>query len=180
MTKQKKPKITNCAIYPGSFDPITFGHINIATRGLKIFDTVIVAVAVNTSKQTTFTLEERLELLNNVFQEEENIVVESFRGLLVDYVRKKGAQAILRGIRTNTDFDYEFQIALANKSMDPDVEQVFMMTESNYLFHSSSIIKEVVALGGSAREMVPTIVEEKLKEKLCGQFKKGDTQNADH
>lgn len=161
-----KKKITNCAIYPGSFDPITFGHVNIVKRALKIFDRIIVAVAINTTKQGTFTIEERVDMMREVFKDEPNVEVTSFSGLLVDYVRKRHAQAILRGIRTVTDFDYEFQMALANKSLDPDVEQVFMMTEGKYLYHSSSIIKEIVSLGGSVREMLPSVVEERLREKL--------------
>jgi len=166
INEKTKRKITNCAIYPGSFDPFTFGHVNIVQRALKIFDTIIIAVAINTSKRGTFTVRERVTMLNKVFQDEPNVLVDSFSGLLVDYVRNKGAQAILRGIRTVTDFDYEFQMALANKSMDPNVEQVFMMTEGKYLYYSSSIIKEIVSLGGSAREMVPEIVEKNLRKKL--------------
>ncbi len=167
MSDEKKPKITNCAIYPGSFDPVTFGHINIVNRGLKVFDRIIVAVAINTTKTTTFTLEERADILRDIFKDYSNVEIGSFSGLLVDYVRNKGAQAILRGIRTITDFDYEFQMALANKSLDPNVEQVYMMTEGKYLYHSSSIIKEIVFLGGSAKEMIPESVEKNLKIKLC-------------
>jgi pantetheine-phosphate adenylyltransferase len=166
MIHKNKRKITSCAIYPGSFDPFTFGHVNIVQRALKIFDTIIIAVAINTSKKGTFTVRERVVMLNKVFENEPNVIVDSFSGLLVDYVRNKSAQAILRGIRTVTDFDYEFQMALANKSMDPNVEQVFMMTEGQYLYYSSSIIKEIVSLGGSVREMVPEIVEKNLRKKL--------------
>ncbi len=163
----KRPeKITNCAIYPGSFDPITYGHISVVKRGLKIFDTIIVAVAVNTSKKTVFTERERVDMIKEIFKNEPHVYVDSFRGLLVEYVRRKKAQAILRGIRTVTDFDYEFQMALANKSLDPTVEQVFMMTEGKYLYYSSSIIKEIVSLGGSVREMVPEVVEKALRRKL--------------
>jgi len=160
-------KITSCAVYPGSFDPITYGHVSIVHRALKIFDKIIIAVAINTSKKGTFSVNERLSMMKEIFKGEENVEVHSFPGLLVDYVRTRGAQAILRGIRTVTDFDYEFQMALANKSMDPEVEQVFMMTEGKYLYQSSSIIKEIVSLGGSAHEMVPPIVEKNLKKKLC-------------
>ena len=163
---RNKRKITNCAIYPGSFDPFTFGHVNIVQRALKIFDRIIIAVAINTSKKGTFTVRERVVMLKEVFRSEPNVEVDSFSGLLVDYVRRKGARSILRGIRTVTDFDYEFQMALANKSMDPSVEQVFMMTEGKYLYYSSSIIKEIVALGGTARDMVPEVVEKRLRKKL--------------
>ena len=166
MGGERKAKITNRAIYPGSFDPITYGHVNIVKRALKIFDQIIVAVAINTTKQGTFTIEERLAMMQEVFKGEPNVEVVSFSGLLVDYVRTRSAKAILRGIRTVTDFDYEFQMALANKSLDPDVEQVFMMTEGKYLYHSSSIIKEIVSLGGSVQEMLPPIVEKRMREKL--------------
>jgi len=166
MANARKSKITSCAVYPGSFDPITFGHINIVKRALKIFDKIIVAIAKNTSKKTTFTDKERLEMLREIFQDEAQVEVDSFQGLLVDYVRIRKAHVILRGIRTVTDFDYEFQMALANKSLDPEVEQVFMMTEAKYLYYSSSIIKEIVALGGTAREMVPDLVEKNLRKKL--------------
>jgi pantetheine-phosphate adenylyltransferase len=153
-------------IYPGSFDPITYGHVNIVDRALNIFDHIIVAVAINTSKSGTFTIEERVDMMQEVFKEMPDVEVDSFSGLLVDYVRSRKAQAILRGIRTVTDFDYEFQMALANKSLDPDVEQVFMMTEGKYLYHSSSIIKEIVSLGGSVGEMLPPVVEQRLRQKL--------------
>jgi len=166
MGGEGKVKITNCVIYPGSFDPITFGHVNIVKRALKIFDRIIVAVAINRTKTGTFAIEERMDMMEEVFKDEPNVEVVSFSGLLVDYVRTRSAQAILRGIRTVTDFDYEFQMALANKSLDPEVEQVFMMTEGKYLYHSSSIIKEIVSLGGSVREMLPAVVEMRLREKL--------------
>ncbi len=159
--------MSRCVVYPGSFDPITFGHVNIVHRALKIFDKVIVAVAINTSKKNTFTVEERVEMLKTILADEANAEVTSFSGLLVDFVRKVRAQAVLRGVRTVTDFDYEFQMALANKSLDPEVEQVFMMTEGKYLYYSSSIIKEIVSLGGSVQDMVPPIVEKRLREKLC-------------
>ena len=161
-----KAKKANLVIYPGSFDPITYGHVNIVERALNIFDRIIVAVAINTSKSGTFSIEERVAMMQEVLKDEPDVEVDSFSGLLVDYVRSRKAQAILRGIRTVTDFDYEFQMALANKSLDPNVEQVFMMTEGKYLYHSSSIIKEIVSLGGSVEEMLPPIVEKKLSEKL--------------
>ncbi|MGW8320849.1 MAG: pantetheine-phosphate adenylyltransferase [Thermodesulfobacteriota bacterium] len=161
-----KAEIRNCVIYPGSFDPITYGHVNIVERALHIFDRIIVAVAINTTKSGTFSIEERVDMMKEVFKDVPNVEVDSFSGLLVDYVRDRRALAILRGIRTVTDFDYEFQMALANKSLDPNVEQVFMMTEGKYLYHSSSIIKEIVSLGGSVEEMLPPVVEKKLSEKL--------------
>ena len=161
-----KAKKGNLVVYPGSFDPITYGHVNIVERALNIFDRIIVSVAINTSKSGTFSIEERVTMMQEVFKDEPAVEVDSFSGLLVDYVRTRKAQAILRGIRTVTDFDYEFQMALANKSLDPNVEQVFMMTEGKYLYHSSSIIKEIVSLGGSVGEMLPPIVEKRLAAKL--------------
>ena len=166
MGGEGEAKKSNCVIYPGSFDPITYGHVNIVDRALSIFDRIIVAVAINTTKSGTFTIEERVSMMQEVFKDEPDVEVDSFSGLLVDYVRTRQAQAILRGIRTVTDFDYEFQMALANKSLDPNVEQVYMMTEGKYLYHSSSIIKEIVSLGGSVEEMLPPVVEKKLSEKL--------------
>jgi pantetheine-phosphate adenylyltransferase len=166
MGSEGKTEIENCVIYPGSFDPITYGHVNIVKRALTIFDRIVVAVAINTTKSGTFSIEERVGMMQEVFRDDPDVEVDSFSGLLVDYVRSRRAQAILRGIRTVTDFDYEFQMALANKSLDPNVEQVFMMTEGKYLYHSSSIIKEIVSLGGSVEEMLPPIVEKKLSEKL--------------
>ena len=163
----EQDKIINRAIYPGSFDPITYGHISIVRRSLKIFDEVIIAVAVNTTKKTVFSEQQRVRMIREIFKNEAHVYVDSFQGLLVDYVRRKKAQTILRGIRTVTDFDYEFQMALANKSLDPNVEQVFMMTEGKYLYYSSSIIKEIVSLGGSVRDMVPEVVEKGLIKKLC-------------
>ena len=161
-----KAKKKNLVIYPGSFDPITYGHVNIVERALTIFDRIVVAVAINTTKSGTFSIEERVSMMQEVFKDEPDVEVDSFSGLLVDYVRTRQALAILRGIRTVTDFDYEFQMALANKSLDPNVEQVYMMTEGKYLYHSSSIIKEIVSLGGAVEEMLPPIVEKKLGEKL--------------
>ena len=166
MGSKGKAKKENLVIYPGSFDPITYGHVNIVERALTIFDRIVVAVAINTSKSGTFSIEERVGMMQEVFKDEPDVEVDSFSGLLVDYVRTRQAQAILRGIRTVTDFDYEFQMALANKSLDPNVEQVFMMTEGKYLYHSSSIIKEIVSLGGAVEEMLPPVVEKKLSEKL--------------
>jgi len=154
------------AVFPGSFDPLTKGHINVIERGVEIFDEVIVAVAVNLSKNGTFNLDERLEILRDIFTGREDISVDCFDGLLVDYVKKKGTNVILRGLRTVTDFEYELTMALANKSICPEVETVFLVSASTYGHISSSLIKEVVALGGSVSNMVPPAVEEKLRAKL--------------
>lgn len=154
------------AIYPGSFDPFTKGHRNIIERGVKVFDRVIVAVAHNTSKKTIFTLEERVELLNEIFRGRDDVKVDYFDGLLVEYAKKIGTNIVLRGMRTVSDFEYELQMALANKTLNPELEIVFMVTDSEFAHISSSVIKEVVSLGGSAGHMVPETVEVKLKEKL--------------
>ncbi|MEE9251839.1 MAG: pantetheine-phosphate adenylyltransferase [Thermodesulfobacteriota bacterium] len=154
------------ALYPGSFDPLTRGHINIVERGTRIFDEVVVSVAHNLSKKTTFTLEERLEILKETFRDHSKVRVDYFDGLLVNYARTLGTNILLRGLRTVSDFEYELRMALANKSLSPELETVFMVTESDYGHISSSLIKEIVSLGGSAADMVPKLVEEKLRGKL--------------
>ncbi|MBI4209713.1 MAG: pantetheine-phosphate adenylyltransferase [Deltaproteobacteria bacterium] len=154
------------AVYPGSFDPPTYGHVNIVERSIQVFDKVIVAVATNSSKQTTFTPQERVEILRTLFEKEPRVEVDGFEGLLVDYVKKKKATAILRGLRTVYDFEFEFQMALANKKLDERIDTVFMMTDAKYAFYSSSIIKEIVRLAGETRGMLPPIVEERLKKKI--------------
>ncbi|MEQ9619405.1 MAG: pantetheine-phosphate adenylyltransferase [Deltaproteobacteria bacterium] len=154
------------AIYPGSFDPFTKGHQNVIERGVKVFDQVVVAVAHNTSKKTVFTLEERVEILNEIFQGRDDVKVDYFEGLLVQYANKMGTNVVLRGMRTVSDFEYELQMALANKMLSPELETVFMVTDSEFSHVSSSVIKEVIALGGPATHMVPEIVEKRLRKKL--------------
>jgi pantetheine-phosphate adenylyltransferase len=154
------------AIYPGSFDPFTNGHINIIERGVKVFNTVIVAVSHHVSKKTTFTLQERVEIIREIFPNGSEVKVDYFEGLLVDYAKKIGTNIVLRGMRTVSDFEYEFQMALANKTLYSELETVFMVTESAYSHISSSLIKEIITLGGSTKEMIPEIVEQKLREKL--------------
>jgi pantetheine-phosphate adenylyltransferase len=154
------------AIYPGSFDPFTNGHKNIIERGVKVFDQIIVAVAHNTSKKTVFTVEERVEILNEVFENRDNVKVDYFEGLLVEYIKTKGTNIVLRGMRTVSDFEFEMQMALANKTLSSELETVFMVTDSEFSHISSSVIKEVVSLNGSASHMVPEIVEKRLREKL--------------
>ncbi len=158
--------MSKVAVYPGSFDPFTRGHMNIIDRGIKVFDKVIVAVAHNKSKNTIFTLEERVQILQTLFEGRKDVEVDSFEGLLVDYVVKRGTNVVLRGMRTVSDFEYELQMALANKTLNNEVETVFMVTDSEFSHISSSVIKEVVSLNGSASHMVPDIVESKLRDKL--------------
>jgi pantetheine-phosphate adenylyltransferase len=154
------------AVYPGSFDPFTNGHKNIIERGVKVFDQIVVAVAHNTSKKTVFTVEERVEILNEVFKDRGDVKVDFFEGLLVDYIKRKGTNIVLRGMRTVSDFEFEMQIALANKTLSSDLETVFMVTDSEFAHISSTVIKEVTSLGGTVSHMVPEIVEKRLREKL--------------
>ncbi len=154
------------AVYPGSFDPFTNGHLNIIERGVKVFDSVTVAVAHNVSKKTIFTLDERVEIIREIFKHRPEVKVDYFQGLLVEYAKKIGTNIVLRGMRTVSDFEYELQMALSNKTLYPGLETIFMVTESPYSHISSSLIKEIISLGGSAREMVPEIVDKKLRRKL--------------
>lgn len=154
------------AIYPGSFDPVTNGHVDIAQRGLRLFDKIIVAILENPVKNFLFTVEERIEMLESSFEEYPNIEVETFDGLLVDYAARKDSIAILRGMRAVSDFEYEFQLALMNRKLNREVQTVFLMTSLRWIFTSSSIIKEAAQFGGDIKGMVPAIVNEKLKEKF--------------
>ena len=153
-------------VYPGTFDPITNGHVNIIHRALEINDSLIVAVASNINKRSLFSIEERVNMIQQVFKDAPGVKVEWFEGLLVNYMKHRGAKVILRGLRTVTDFEYEFQMALTNKMLSWDTETVFMMTDGAFAHFSSTIIKEVVVLGGSAANMVPEIVEKELRIKF--------------
>lgn len=155
------------AVCPGSFDPITYGHMNIIKRGFAIFDRIIVAVAFNISKKTTFTVEERVSIIQDLFHDEARVTVDAFDGLLVDYVVRKKAVAVLRGIRTVTDYENEMQMALTNKMLNPQIESVLMMTDGAYSHISSSNIKEIVKLGGNAESMVPKSVQTLLRRKFA-------------
>jgi pantetheine-phosphate adenylyltransferase len=152
-------------IYPGSFDPITNGHLNLVERALHIFDRVIVAVATNLAKTAIFTPEERVEMIRTALQNDPRVTVESFEGLLVDYLTSKNVNVILRGLRQLSDFDYEFQMTFMNRRLKRDVETIFMMTGYKWFYVNSRIIKEVVFAGGSVKGMVPEIVCKKLQEK---------------
>lgn len=150
------------AVYPGSFDPITFGHLDIINRGLRIFDEVIIAVASNSAKNSLFTIEERVELIRSVLGGNASAKVDTFDGLLVDYVLSQQATVIIRGLRAVSDFEYEFQIAQMNRSITLDVETLFMMTSVPYSYLSSSIVKEVSSLNGPVDGLVPPIVKKAL------------------
>jgi len=154
------------AVYPGSFDPITNGHLDILNRGLELFDKVIVAVAYNIEKNALFTVEERMELVRLSVNHNENVLVDTFYGLLVDYVKKVNARFVIRGLRAMSDFEYEFQMASMNRNLNQEMDTLFMMTSKDYYFISSRTIKEVHHFGGSIKGLVPEIVEEKLNEKL--------------
>jgi pantetheine-phosphate adenylyltransferase len=159
------------AVYPGSFDPITNGHIDLLERALKIFDNVIVAVAANPGKQPLFSIEERLEMIKDSLAHhplKNRVKVDLFQGLLVDYVQSIPAKAIVRGLRAISDFEYEFQMALMNRKLNANIETSFIMTGMRWIYISSRIIKEVVGSGGNVSGLVPDIVEKKLTERLAG------------
>ena len=151
------------AIYPGSFDPPTAGHLNIVERGLSIFKKIIIAVAKNTSKDSLFSPEERVRLLKEILRKNKNVEVTYFHGLLVEYAKKKKAKVILRGLRTVADYEYELQMAFSNKSLYPEIETVFLMTENRYSHLSSTLIKEIAHFGGSVAKLVPPQVQAALK-----------------
>ena len=155
------------AIYPGSFDPITNGHLDIVRRGLGIFDRIIVAVLYNPSKKSLFSVEERLDMINQSLVDMPGAEADSFDGLLIDYAQQKQAVAILRGLRAVSDFDYEFQLALMNRRLNRDIQTLFLMTGLRWIFTSSSIIREAAAFGGDVSGMVPPYVEQQLKKKMA-------------
>jgi pantetheine-phosphate adenylyltransferase len=154
------------AIYPGSFDPVTNGHIDIAKRGLKLFDKIIVAILQNPGKQSLFTIQERLEMLKEAMSGIDHIEFDTFDGLLVDYAQSRKAQAVLRGMRAVSDFEYEFQLALMNRKLNREIETVFLMTGLRWIFTSSSIIKEAARFGGDISDMVPQGVNRRLQGKF--------------
>jgi pantetheine-phosphate adenylyltransferase len=154
------------AIYPGSFDPVTNGHIDIAKRGLKLFDGIIIAILHNPGKQSLFTVDERLEMLHESMSGIDDIEFDTFDGLLVDYAQKRNAIAVLRGMRAVSDFEYEFQLALMNRKLNREIETVFLMTGLRWIFTSSSIIKEAARFGGDVSDMVPPEVNHRIKAKF--------------
>ena len=153
------------AIYPGSFDPLTNGHVDIIERGARLFDRIIVGVLINLEKSPLFTVPERVNIARSVFRDYSNVEVDTFDGLLVDYARRKHATVIVRGLRAISDFEYEMQMALMNRRLNSDVETVFMMPAEPYTYLSSRLVKEVVALGGTVTGLVPRVVEDRLREK---------------
>jgi len=154
------------AIYPGSFDPLTNGHLDLVERGAKIFDELIVAILRNPEKQALFSVEERREMLETMTTRFSNVRVDTFDGLMVDYATRVGATAVLRGIRAISDYEYELQMALMNRKLEPRLETVFMMPAEAYSYLSSRLVREIASLGGSVRGLVPEMVEEKLHRKV--------------
>jgi pantetheine-phosphate adenylyltransferase len=157
------------ALYPGSFDPITFGHLDILQRATELFDDVIVTIAINKRKEAVFTGDERKSLLKQCLQDKswaKNVQVEKFSGLLVNFARKKKAKTLIRGVRQISDFEYEFRMALTNRRLAPDVDTVFLMPNEHLTFISASLVKEVASWGGDLSSFVPVVVAKALKEKL--------------
>ncbi len=154
------------AVYPGSFDPITNGHVDIIQRGLRLFDRVVVGVLVNDAKAPLFSAEERVAIVEDVFAAERRVTVAAFKGLLVEFARSRGACALVRGLRAVSDFEYEFQMALMNRRLAPEIETAFLMADEHQVYTSSRLIKEVAALGGNVEGLVPPIVGARLAAKL--------------
>lgn len=168
-----------CAIYPGTFDPITFGHIDLAQRALRLFDRLIVAIGTDSTKQPTFTMEERVRMAELAFADlKDQIKITSFDGLLVDFARTMKAQAIIRGLRAVSDFEYEFQLASMNRQLAPDLESIFLTPAKEYAFVSSSLVKEVAGLGGDVSHFVPEAIEQMLTSKL-GEAQASSAKNSD-
>jgi pantetheine-phosphate adenylyltransferase len=157
--------MSTLAVYPGSFDPLTNGHVDIISRGARLFDRIIVAILVNAEKAPLFTMDERVEIIRSVFKTHSNVEVDTFDGLLVDYVERRDAQVIVRGLRAVSDFEFEFQMALMNRRLRPKIETVFMMPAEQYTYISSRLIKEVFSLGGRVEGLVPDLVEQRLRGK---------------
>lgn len=154
------------ALYPGSFDPVTCGHLDLVERALPLFDRLTVAVAINSQKNATFTAEERVAMLREVLPDDPRVQVTTFRGLVVDFCRAQGIGAILRGVRTVSDFEYEYQMALTNRHLSPSIETVFVMPSVQYSYVSSSLIREIVRNGGDVSSFLPSSVERRLRERL--------------
>ena len=162
---QSGPPLGRLAVYPGSFDPLTNGHVDIILRGARLFERILVAVLVNADKQPLFAADERVAMVQEVFREYPNVEVDTFDGLLVEYARQKRANVLVRGLRAVSDFEYEFQMALMNRHLEPALETVFMMPAEQYTYLSSRLIKEVVSLGGDVHGLVPPLVEARLQDR---------------
>ncbi|MGB2599573.1 MAG: pantetheine-phosphate adenylyltransferase [Candidatus Omnitrophota bacterium] len=158
--------MTKIAVYPGTFDPVTYGHLDVIKRVSSLFDSVYVAVARGAHKEVLFSVEERVNMLKEAVAEYGNVEVEDFDGLVVDYVKTKSAKVVVRGLRMISDFEYEFQMALTNRKLSPDIETVFMMPNESYSYLSSKLIKEIALMNADVSEFVPKNVEKKLKEKF--------------
>ncbi len=154
------------AVYPGTFDPVTYGHIDIINRAIKIFDRLIIAVALKPQKKVVFSAEERVEMLKAATRRIPRISIECFEGLLVNYVKRKKAAVMVRGLRMISDFEYEFQMALTNRKLKPEIETVYMMPNESYCYISSKLIKETAFLGANLKDFVPPFIEKKLKARL--------------
>jgi pantetheine-phosphate adenylyltransferase len=157
--------MSTLAVYPGSFDPLTNGHVDIIERGARLFDRIIVAILVNAEKSPMFTMAERVEIAREVFRNHPNVEVDTFDGLLVEYVARRKANVIVRGLRAVSDFEYEFQMALMNRELAGSIETVFMMPDAKYSYIRSRLIKEVFGLGGKIHGLVPELVEKRLQDK---------------
>jgi pantetheine-phosphate adenylyltransferase len=165
-SESSMPWMEKRAVYPGFFDPITNGHVDIILRGLRLFDTIIVAVLRNPKKEALFSTKDRVTMIEEIFSDQPKIEVKAFGGLLMEFVRNQQARIVIRGLRAVSDFEYELQMALMNRQLDPEIETLYMMPSVNYSFLSSSLVKEVFSLGGCVTGLVPEIVESRLREKL--------------
>lgn len=156
------------AVYPGTFDPVTFGHLDVIKRIASLYEKVYIAVAISDEKSPLFSVDERVEMMKKAVKEYDNVQVDKFDGLVVDYAKKNSARVVVRGLRMISDFEYEFQMALTNRKLSPDIETVFMMPNESYSYLSSKLIKEVARMGADVSEFVPKEVEENLKRKITG------------
>jgi pantetheine-phosphate adenylyltransferase len=170
--------MSTLAVYPGTFDPLTNGHVDIITRGARLFDRIIVAILVNAEKSPLFSMSERVAIAREVFNDRANVEIDTFDGLLVDYVERRGAQVIVRGLRAVSDFEFEFQMALMNQRLNGRIDTIFMMPAEQYTYISSRLIKEVFSLGGRVHGLVPDTVEDRLREKVGGAAGAADARKA--